>query len=41
MAAAIDGIVLFDGIAYEIQRLLGKGKGGYSYLARGLLRSMW
>lgn len=34
MAAAIDGIVLFDGIAYEIQRLLGKGKGGYSYLAR-------
>ena len=32
MAAAIDGIVLFDGIAYEIQRLLGKGKGGYSYL---------
>lgn len=35
MAAAIDGIVLFDGIAYEIQRLLGKGKGGYSYLARG------
>lgn len=40
MAAAIDGIVLFDGIAYEIQRLLGKGKATPTSRG-GLLRSMW